>query len=123
MRVEQIFALAVFGCLVALLVWVALRSHLRKAASRLWPLTTASFQYGGISESAAGYQGVSTSYRLDVWFLYLVADKEYKGCYVENFRNRAEAERTLRSLNQGPLCVRYNPVKASDYFMDPYRDL
>src|SRR6266571_3165329 len=116
MRVEQIFAFAVLGCLAALLVWMALRSHLRKVVSSTCPLTTARFQYGGISESAAGYQGTSTNYRLDVWFLYLVAGKEHKGYYVENFRDRAEAERILRSLNQGPLCVRYNPVNASEYF-------
>ncbi len=62
-------------------------------------------------------------YRLELWFSYAVAKRQYQGSYSEQFPYRSEAEHMLVSLKEGPLLVRYNPAVPSDYFIDPYRDV
>ena len=75
-----------------------------------------------VIRSERGARGGS-DYALDVQFSYVVCGSRHSGSYRERFRYCAEAEGVLRSLERGPLFVRYNPVDPSEYYMDPYTDV
>jgi hypothetical protein len=67
--------------------------------------------------------GGDTSFRLTVNLSYRVADSEYPGEYTHEFRSEEDAASLLRSLENGPLYVRYNPASPSDHAVDPFRDV
>jgi hypothetical protein len=68
----------------------------------------------------------NTLYRVDLRYSYKPTDELLGallfGQYTEDFYSREEAQIALTSLTSRRLFVRYNPMKAAEYFMDPYKD-
>jgi predicted glycosyltransferase involved in capsule biosynthesis len=62
-------------------------------------------------------------FELKAFFEYGVNDEVYRGEYTEDFQVLSHAQQLLRSLENGPLYVRYNPTKPWDHGLDPYRDV
>jgi hypothetical protein len=67
--------------------------------------------------------GDAIKFRLSVGLSYRVGDSEYPGKYVEEFPTEDDAVAVMRSLEQGPLFVRHDPVSPSKHVVDPYRDV
>jgi hypothetical protein len=126
MQVELIpLLLCVFLAGVVLrAVYSRLRWRRRGIASKTWPLISANYEDGSIEviRSEHSPRGGS-AYALEVQFSYVACGSRYSGSYCERFRNRAEAQGVLGSLERGPLLVRYNPSDPSEYYIDPYRDV
>jgi len=110
-------AIPIAGVILAVTVsWILGRR--RRDLSALWPMVPAKFEAANV-----GGQGNESGGRLDLVFSYTVADHEYRGYFTETSLLRGDYHDLIRSFEQGPLYVRYNPVDPSDYFLDPYRDL
>jgi hypothetical protein len=78
---------------------------------------------GDVHAFRTGYMGDAVNYRLTIEFAYTTSTAEHRGEYTHNFRSEAAARQLLKSLEHGPLYVRYNPESPSDYTLDPYRDV
>jgi hypothetical protein len=63
------------------------------------------------------------AFELTMIFSYNVNGESHGGTYAEVFMAEWEAQQILRSLENGPLYVRYNPKKPANYLLDPYRDV
>lgn len=115
------------ACIAAAYVLVMLLLRLRAYRKRLrsvqWPMIRGSFKSGSIEPLRGGYAGEGVNFRLKVEFSYAVQDSTYSGKYTRDFLTEDEAISLQRSLQQGPVYVRYNPVSHDDSVLDPYRDV
>ena len=120
--IKPVLLLVVTAWLVALLV-PRVRTRRKRLLSVQWPIVNGTFLSGTISPFRTGYMGEATNFRLRVEFSHCVGDSKYLGEYIHEFIAEEDAAALLRSLEQGPLYVRHNPLSPSDYAVDPYRDV
>jgi hypothetical protein len=119
----------VFVPALAVGVWVATKLALRARAwrkhvlSQHWPMVAGFFQSATVSALRTGYMGEGVKFRLSVGFSYRIGDLEHPGVYVHDFGTEEDALGLARSLEKGPLYVRYDPGSPSRYVIDPYRDV
>jgi hypothetical protein len=115
------------SCIAAVYVLVMLlvrfRAYRKRKRSVDWPMIGGTFQSGSIEPIRGGYAGEGVNFRLKVEYSYAVQDSAYSGKYTREFLTEDEAISLQRSLKQGPLYVRYNPVSPADCVLDPYRDV
>jgi hypothetical protein len=100
-----------------------LRAYRKQRRSVEWPMIRGTFNSGSIDPIRGGEIGEGTKFRLKVRFSYGVEDSTYSGEYARDFLSQDEAISLQRSLQQGPLYVRYDPASPADYVLDPYRDV
>jgi hypothetical protein len=80
--------------------------------------------FEGGSLEVRTYKG-SERYYVAMTFTYQVADQTFHGEYKKSlpgYREK-EANQLLKSLQEGPLYVRYRSSKPKDYVCDPFRDV
>jgi hypothetical protein len=94
----------------------------RERISRNWLTTTAHFLSGRIDEEY-GPQGEGPGLRLRAKYSYSVGTFRFVGEYSESVQSLEEGTQLLRSLEAGPLLVRYHPSCPDDSVMSPYRDV
>jgi hypothetical protein len=122
LNLRYIAALAIAAWLLAVLM-LRYRAWRRRNLSVQWPLVAGTFRSGVVSSFRTGYMGDSVRFRLSVEFSYHVGDSVYPGIYVQGFGTEEDAAALMRSLEQGPLYVRYDPDTPSENVVDPYRDV
>jgi len=85
-------------------------------------MTKAEFVAGRIEE---GYspEGTGPIRSVRVTYCYYVNHIRYAGDFIEAVDSAGEGAQLLRSLEAGPLFVRYSPTRPHDSVMDPYRDV
>ena len=111
-----------FGAILCLVLAYFGWKYWRHKASEHWPKVAAAFE-GGTVEIRT-YKG-SERYSVAMTFTYQVADQTFHGEYKKSlpgYREK-EANQLLKSLQEGPLYVRYRPSKPKDYVCDPFRDV
>lgn len=115
-------ALAVAFWLVGVLA-LRFRAKRKHKLSVEWPMVAGIFRSGVVSAFRTGNMGDAINYRLTMEISYRVGDSEHPGEYIHEFHTEEDAVALMRSLERGPLFVRYDPVSPSQYLIDPYRDV
>ena len=105
------------------MLWRAFLARRKRALSADWPMVSATFRSGTIRTLLEEGWGQSTNIRLTAELSYRVNGSQHPAEYSERFHTEQEAAKMLRSLEQGPLYVRYDPISPSRYVIDPYRDV
>jgi|GEM_PF-6341634 len=108
---------------VLVMLLVRFRAYLKRRRSVEWPMIIGTFQSGSIEPFRSGSAGEFITFRLKVKFSYSVEGATYCGVYSRNFPTEDDAIGLQRSLQQGPLYVRFNPISRDDSVLDPYRDV
>jgi len=121
-NITVVAALAVGAWAVAKLVLRA-RTWRKHGLSERWPIADGFFQSATVNSFRTGYAGEGVKFRLRVEFSYQIGDFVHAGVYIQDFGAQEDALALVRSLERGPLCVRYDPVSPSRYVIDPYRDV
>jgi hypothetical protein len=110
------------GMYVLIQLILRFRRRQKKIRSVQWPMIGGSFKTGSISPFRCG-AGESINFRLSVEFSYRVGERMYPGTFVQEFPTEGDAASLLKSLEQGPLYIRYDPASPTEYVLDPYRDV
>jgi len=118
--ITYIPALAAAAWIIAVLA-LRFRARRKRELSASWPIVAGIFRSGVVSPFRTA--GDAINFRLNMAFSYHIGDSEHSGKYVHEFSTEADAVGLMRSLDQGPLYVRYDPVSPSDYVVDPVRDV
>ena len=118
------YLLAAFPAAYALVfLLLRLRTWRKQKRSADWPLVDGVVESSEIEPYQTGGHTDATRFRLTVAFSYQTEGFEHSGKYTNDFTAWRDAENLLRSLENGPFYVRYNPDSPSDHFVDPYRDV
>jgi len=108
---------------VVLKLLLGFRAYGKRQRSIEWPMIIGTFQSGAIEPFRSGTVGEFINFRLKVKFSYCADGSTYHGVYSRDFPTENEATHLQRSLQQGPLYVRYKPISHDDSVLDPYRDV
>ncbi len=113
-----------FGIILVSLAWPKIRQWRNHRLSSRWPTVPGRFNNGTVAKSARGTGDTAADvYELTAYFSYTANDEIYEGKYTEDFLYGSQAQQLLRSLKNGPLYVRYNPIEPWVSLLDPYRDV
>ena len=92
----------------------------KRRLARNWPLAPAIVIEGKLGWRESGSQ--SPRYpQIEVAFSYTVQGSEFGGYYEEVFMKLEEAQKVLKSIEAGPLFVRFNPNNPADNIVRPLR--
>ena len=108
---------------VLVMLLLRFRACRKRQRSVEWPMILGTFQSRAIEPFRSGTVGEFINFRLKVQFSYCADGSTYHGVYSRDFPTENEAIHLQRSLQQGPLYVRYNPISQDDSALDPYRDV
>ena len=122
MDIAKLLEFAV-AALIVIMLSRAFLAWRKRTLSVDWPMVPATFRSSTISTLLDESWGQSTNIRLTVELSYSVNGSEHLAEYSERFHTEQQAAKMLRSLEQGPSYVRYDPISPSRYVIDPYRDV
>jgi hypothetical protein len=110
---------AILGVLLAHFGW----KYWKNKASQRRPKVAAVFEDATV-EIRHGRRG-GRYYFIAMTFTYQIAGQTFHGEYKKSLvrYTQYEADQLLRSLQEGPLYVRYRSSNPKDYVCDPFRDV